>query len=136
MPHRLPGCFRERSSPPCHPGMTTQAPKGYKYSLERDPPRLLGFTGVLRSEQEKRAETHLLLCSERLLCGQNDQQFLQGSPLNGLHLDLWVAVGEEQESMILHLLTNLGACPAQVRGLLPQWPSLVKNKEGFPLWTG
>lgn len=96
-PHRLPGCFRERPFPPRHPGMTTQAPKGYECSLEKDPPRLLGFTGVLRSEQEKRAETHLLLCRERLLRGQNDQQFLQGSPLNGLHLDLWVAVGKNKK---------------------------------------
>lgn len=33
--------------------------------------------------------------------------------------------------MILHLLTNLGGTPSPVRGLLPQQPSLVKNK-GLP----
>lgn len=38
------------------------------------------------------AESHLLLCSERLLRSQDDQQLLQGSALDGLHLDLWVAM--------------------------------------------
>lgn len=44
-------------------------------------------------------ETHLLLCREWLLRGQDDQKLLQGSPFNGLHLDLGVAGEEAQESM-------------------------------------
>lgn len=47
----------------------------------------------------KGMETHLLLCCEWLLRGQDDQKLLQGSPFNGLHLDLGVAGEEAQESM-------------------------------------
>lgn len=59
--------------------------------------------------RRKGADTHLLLCRERLLRSQDDQQLLQGSPLDGLYLDLWVAGRKAQDSMALHPLTKLGA---------------------------
>lgn len=40
-----------------------------------------------------REQTCLLLGGERLVCGQDDQQLLQGSPFDGFHLDLWIAAG-------------------------------------------
>ena len=83
--------------------------------------RLHGCAGLGR---RRGAETYLLLCSERLLSGQNDQQFLQGSPLHGFHLDLWVAGEEAEQSMTLCLLTSWGARP----WALSRQPALESSK--------
>lgn len=96
-----------------HPEEDRLGPQGLHAGPGLDP-CLLGSEVCWGLGRKKGGRTYLLLHSERLLCGQDDQQLLQGAPLNGLHLDLWVAVGGAQESMTLYLRTDLGSTsPAQ-----------------------
>lgn len=56
----------------------------------------VGSPADVPGTRQGREQTCLLLGGERLVCGQDDQQLLQGSPFDGFHLDLRIAEGRRR----------------------------------------